>query len=296
MNLKAIAITIMLLSTTLFVVQPFNDSIVKAFSGSGSGTVADPYQITTIDELYEVRNDLSADYILMNDLNFSDVNDYTGADAAANMTDNTTGSGWLPIGTLSDRFTGTLDGNNYTISNLFINRSDIEYVGLFGDANYVELKNIGLLDVNITSSYSVDYPRTAALVGAVAYESTIENCYVVGGNVSSNDVTGGLIGIVSDGGDTVTITECYSNVTVYSTGNFIGGLVGSISDASGGSLIVSNSYSLGNVTGDAHTGGLVGSNDAIINNSYSTGFVSAVSGKLGFLKCWWYWTQHYRHD
>ena len=46
-------------------------SMQAQFSGQGSGTEKDPYQITTADELFEVRNDLSAYYKVMEDIDLS---------------------------------------------------------------------------------------------------------------------------------------------------------------------------------------------------------------------------------
>jgi len=42
-----------------------------AFSGGGSGTPADPYRITNVGQLQEMKDDLSASYILVNDIDAS---------------------------------------------------------------------------------------------------------------------------------------------------------------------------------------------------------------------------------
>lgn len=76
-----------------------------AFSGAGSGTQSDPYIITTPAQLQEMNNDLDGYFKLGNDIDL-------------------TGFSWTPIaGTVSSYyyttgFSGTLDGNGYTISNL----------------------------------------------------------------------------------------------------------------------------------------------------------------------------------
>ena len=101
-----------------------------AFSGSGSGTSGDPYQITSWQQLAEVNDDLSASYILMNDLNSSTTGYDTYASSSANG-----GAGWIPLGAdVSSIFTGDFDGQNHTISDLYILRSDT-YTGLFGVTN-----------------------------------------------------------------------------------------------------------------------------------------------------------------
>lgn len=51
---------------------------VISFSGNGSGTEADPYQITTVEQLQEMNDELDAHYILMNDIDASDTENWNG--------------------------------------------------------------------------------------------------------------------------------------------------------------------------------------------------------------------------
>ena len=48
----------------------------SAFSGSGAGTVADPYQITNATQLQEMKDNLTAHYALMNDIDCSDTENW----------------------------------------------------------------------------------------------------------------------------------------------------------------------------------------------------------------------------
>ena len=47
-----------------------------SFSGNGSGTEEDPYQISTVEQLQEMNDDLSAHYILMNDIDASETREW----------------------------------------------------------------------------------------------------------------------------------------------------------------------------------------------------------------------------
>ena len=85
---------------------------VSAYAG-GDGSSGNPYQITHIEHLYAIRNNLSECFILMNDLDFDDDDSYLDTSHKAG---NISGSGWLPIGASNPYFTGTFDGNNCTIS------------------------------------------------------------------------------------------------------------------------------------------------------------------------------------
>jgi len=153
-------------------------SIVKpamAFSGSGSGTEEDPYVITTVEQLQEMKDNLTAYYELGNDID---------ASATSGWND---GAGFEPIGTENAPFTGSLDGQGYKIENLFINRAT-NYIGLFG---YVGsggvVKNVGLENVNVTGSVVV-----GGLVGH-NWGGTVSNCYSTG-FVSGNNYVAVLVG------------------------------------------------------------------------------------------------------
>ena len=81
----------------------------SAFSGSGAGTPADPYQITNATQLQEMADDLDAHYVLMNDID-CDVAPYN------------TGAGFVPIGNSINPFIGTFNGQGHIITALYINR------------------------------------------------------------------------------------------------------------------------------------------------------------------------------
>ena len=95
------------------------------FSGKGSGTSDDPYQITNADELFEVRNALSASYILMNDIDLTEW-----------IADNSPTQGWSPIGSDASPFTGIFNGNGKAIIKLMIMRPNTNNLGLFGYVGY----------------------------------------------------------------------------------------------------------------------------------------------------------------
>lgn len=109
-------------------------SVASAFDG-GTGTVDDPYLISTPEQLNMVRGNLSGYYKLVNDI---DLISY----------DN-----WEPIGNSKSKFAGSLDGNNHKITNLKINRPGTKYQGLFGNTdNTAKISNLGLEDVDVTGN------------------------------------------------------------------------------------------------------------------------------------------------
>ncbi len=220
------------LITLFFIAAP-------AIAFSGAGTVADPYQITNCAELQEMKNNLTAHYVLMNDIDCSDTVNWNG------------GAGFQHVGYYDGSyhpFTGTFDGKGYIITGLYINRPSTYFVGLFG---YVGggavIENVGLEDVDITGKEHV-----GGLVGNLSNgHGTIRNSYATG-TVSGGLFAGGLVG---SNGYKGTITNSYATGTV-SGGWYVGGLVGRNSHYGA----VTNSYATGSVNGDIYAGGLVGGN------------------------------------
>jgi hypothetical protein len=95
----------------------------KAFAAvsfvGGAGTVDDPYQIATADQLDEVKNHL-------------DVGVYFKLTADIDLV----GYNWQPIGADSNNgFKGNVEGNGFKIKNLTIDRTTTDNVGLFGLAS-----------------------------------------------------------------------------------------------------------------------------------------------------------------
>ena len=280
-KLNAGILTLILLLSTFIVLIVLPTSSAEPFSG-GNGTAEDPYQITHIEHLWNIRNNLSEYFILMNDLDFETDGSYLNTD---HKSGNITGSGWLPIGDWSDRFTGSFDGQNYTISNLFIGRDSSDYVGLFGCTDSgSEITNIGLIDIDITGDNSVG--GLAGINGEI-----ISNCYSTGDVTGGGRRTGGLIGhnfgsvsnsystadvegYITTGGlighNQDSVSNSYSTGSVTGTSVEVGGLVGFNTQF----CTISYCYSTGSVTGIEDIGGLVGISQGIIYKSYATGSVT----------------------
>jgi len=241
--------------------------IAGNYSG-GSGTSGDPYQIVTTEDLIELRNtsaDWGAYFIQTADIAFNA--DETQVDW---NNDGSAGpaEGFAPIGNVDTPFTGEYDGGGYTIDNLFINRS-ASNIALFSKTDGAMITNIGVTHVDITGNGSV-----GGLVGS-NNNSTVSNSYTTGSVSGSSYHVGGLVGY----NDNSNVSNCYSTCSVSTQSGFnldynVGGLVGQ----NLGNSTVSNCYSTGSVSGYSDVGGLVGNSlSATISNSYSTGSVSGSS-------------------
>jgi hypothetical protein len=264
-------------------------------------------EVYTWYDLAAIRSNLAGTYVLMNSLNHTTANYTELASSTAN-----TREGWEPVGTWRHPFTGSFDGQGYEIEDLFVNRPDKDYVGLFG---YVDkggiIKEIGVTNATVSGKDSV-----GGLVGR-SEGGSVSKSYCTG-NVTGEDNVGGLVGW-NEGGD---VSSSNSTSSVTGEDN-VGGLVGwndggdvsssnSTSSVTGednvGGLVgwneggnVSNSYSTGSVIGGSRVGGLVGCTDeeSSVSNSYSIGNVTGedgVGGLVGFSNKSRVSNSHYDYD
>ena len=217
-------------------------------------------------------------YELVRDLDFLDDAGYS---STANKVAWTTGAAWQPIGIVanndcgdgaSDCFAAILEGNGYSISNLWINRERSDYVGLFS-GNTGTIRNLGLSAIEVTGNL-----RVGGLVGR--NEGELMSIYVVGGKVTGQNNAIGLLTGISESGSS--IINSYVSGTVAGS-RFVGGLCG----INHGDMI--GSYAVADVSAQREAGGLVGQNQGDISNSYAAGSVSigekerAVGGLVGVL-------------
>lgn len=186
------------------------------------------------------------------------------------------------LGTLShalfqNDYSGTLDGNGYTLSNMNIksNGANIN-CGLFAHLNGATVKNLTLSNcyVNDSANSAGIFSDSGILAGEIE-NSTITNVVLSGGSViGGGGDAGGLAGwsIFS------TYVDCSSSANI-SNGQHVGSMVGhSTADS------FDNCYASGDVTASPSTGlsagGLLGvmEGGAIVSNCYATGNVSNTHG------------------
>lgn len=237
--------------------EVWDGTVAAAFAG-GSGTKENPYQIAngaqlarfaaivngTLDGTQQNKaacGKLTAD-ILLNDIsNWTSWNENT---APTNS--------WTPIGSGSQPFAGTLDGDGHSVSGIYINNTEINQglVGYLGEGG--TLQNLGVKASYIKGDY---------YVGGVCGRNdmgSITNCYNTG-SVSGNRYVGGVCGDNYIG----TVTNCYNSGSVEGYIR-VGGVCG---DNYFGT--VTNCYNTGNVAGYSNVGGLCGRNEmGTVTNCY----------------------------
>ena len=184
------------------------------------------------------------------------------------------GTEWTPIGTDTISFTGTFEGQGYTISGLTCTDTNKDHVGLVGYAIDATIQNVTVQGATLNGR---DY------IGSVCgYLSggTITNCHavetVIGktGREAQSKYRGGIVGYII--GNT-NVTGCTNSGTVSGL-NFLGGIVGQAQQAT-----VQRCFNSGAVTGNSSPiGGIVGfANQATVQDCGNTGTVTRIGSNEG---------------
>lgn len=220
-------------------------------------------------------------------------NGQTAISAKLTANINLNGKAWTAIGTSSNKFAGTLDGDeahHYTVSGLKGSKGLFDYVDSTGKVKNLSVDAVltangvvgGIVDFNdgtvenclfsgsVTNSSS--YGAAGGIVGKSEGEnSVVRNCVNTGsiknttGSYSSTLSVGGIVGYTYG-----KVESCYSTGKVYAdpaktTNKAIGGIAGAVKGSSyyekWGALI--NCYVIGTVTGpESGIGAVVGTVDS----------------------------------
>jgi hypothetical protein len=294
----------------------------KIFQG-GSGTESDPYQIKTAEQLScfakSVNEGNAYEGKFIKQTKNIKLNDKVLENVEAGTTNNL--NTWTPIGTVIwdnangiyvvvNEFKGSYDGDNKTISGIYINDSTAEYVGLFSVIEGATIKNLTLSD-----NYVSGKKFMAILVGFASINdddpvgSTIDNVKTYGKVIGENN-NAGIISTAapltaiadstritnSENYADVTSTEAnamgiaYTNVIIINGKNY--GNITAVHDVAG--ICGYNSYVIdsenhGEIVGEAYVSGIGRSNTIVMSSdNYGNiigrtinGTVSSPNGYIG---------------
>ena len=174
-------------------------------------------------------------------------------------------------------FNGDYDGDNHTISNLTINKTEAlekpEWSqGLFGRLRNASVKNVKV----VNCSFNISDETTDSNLGGIAgyaNNSSISNC-TVSGNLSAKTHVGGIVGMVYIESS---VSGCSFSGTI-TADNYAGGIAG----ASELNSALSNNINYGSVTGASLIGGITGNNNtsSLVQN-VNAGQVSGATEAMG---------------
>ncbi len=244
-EMKKKIISIMLCVLMVVGLMPMMPEVMKAetaVEGTDYTVTTDANDVKTY-TVYTEAGLLAWNAYAQNNLN---TNLILGADIT--LTDRGEEPNWTPVGDSDNRYTGTVDGQGYTISNLKVNKNN-QHVGFIGWAKGATIKNLTLVDVDITYSGS-DMHGAGGIAGSAGDDSTISNCRVLSGTIKGRFKTGGIAGGI---GSNSTVFACLNAATV-SGKDTLGGIVGQVSE---GTVVACGNISEG-LSASQTIGGIVG--------------------------------------
>ncbi len=245
----------------------------------GEGTKESPYVISSLEELVWFRDDVNKG------------NSYSGKFVKLTNDIDLNNEEWTPIGNSTNKFLGTFDGGEKTISNLKIH-NDTSYVGLFGYTSQGELKNLTIHNVDIDGRLGVGAlagcPFTSDITNIkLTGKVTIDAAFYVGGVLGRNaygDITDVTVDVDEESYVKAT-SRVYDPNSEYadedgyvSYRTYVGGVVGFLGE---GNHIIKNVQSNIKVIGDViDIGGIAGiaHYENTFENISFTGSVEAADG------------------
>ncbi len=260
------------------------------YSG-GSGTSGAPYQIATTADLIELSN-TAADWVagkyfeqtanIAFDPNEQLV-DWDG-DGTADW-DAEDQLGFSRIGNGSNEFKGNYDGNEKSLSNIYMNRSGSSN-GIFGQTRDATIQDLTIINADV--NFFSDSYKAGIFVGN-CIRSTVNNIVVSGGSITASEGVNGTVGAVAGYIYGATFQNCTSSasVTYDGTGYSIGGFVGAAFETGTPWHLIQNCSASGNVTitGSAQRfGGFAGtlsSSGGVTRQCYANNTISASSATVG---------------
>jgi filamentous hemagglutinin family protein len=224
--------------------------------------------ILTLNQLQDIAKYPIGKFLIGNNIDASETVDWNG------------GAGFKPIGEYGGgtSFFGVLDGLGHTINKLTINRPDTNFVGLIGAGANTTIKNLGIVDANISGRLS-----SGILAGYLYGDNNqISNVYTTGTfSGCSAGFCGGIVGVLT--GTENKLSNSFSSVNIntkWSEYGAVGGLVGTVGEKD--KVTIENSYYTGNINSLAdNVGGILGGfyDDTVLNidNTYVTGTIQGKS-------------------
>ncbi|RHS41335.1 hypothetical protein DWV17_08300 [Clostridium sp. AF02-29] len=241
---------------------------------TGSGTLEDPYVITTADQWSIVMGKGNKNQYNGSGQYNSNVNKYI---KLGNNIDLSEVDPWE-----ERTLTTCLDGDGYTLSGI----SQPLFSSVKGTVKNLVLSNVKIKEAK-------NFKHVGAIARTTAGTAIIENCYVEGAKDNGDDdagilntgnyAAGGLIGQVPSS-STLTVKNCVVNADVKSTGSdsqnsLAGGLVGLVSAKN--ILNIENCMAMGSVSTECNSGcgGLVGGRNVNVIIEKSVALQKTVSTK-----------------
>ncbi len=177
-------------------------------------------------------------------------------------------------------FTGVIDGQGHTISNVNVDATGIPADGIAAVFTTVSgadsaIKNINFKNLTIDGGAS----EQVGAVGLMVKGATVNNVNILSGSLKG----AGAVGLVARMMRTGTISNCNNAAEIVSTKNNAGGIVGAAYyNSTEARMLIENCHNTGNVSAsNVAAGGIVGLSAADIKNCTNTGAVTCGNNSVG---------------
>ena len=256
MKKRIFHIALLVCLTLIANATPWTGTLAAGFSG-GNGSQATPYLIGTGEELAYLA---SLANVSPQTANANTAGKYYKLTADIDLNGPT--KSWTPIGVATaTAFAGIFDGDNHSISNIYINDATTVYAGLFGYPTGTASVNVIIKNLSIASG-SITVTNASSTAGAFAGRaiySQFINCKNAI-NVRGISQVGGIVGTFGSSTTTGIIEYCSNSGTISCSGAglHVGGIAGTCGTT--GSSFIRYCYNMGAVTAVSNAGGIAGTN------------------------------------
>jgi hypothetical protein len=229
---------------------------------AGDGSAGNPWQIATLENLYWISQTSSSwgdNFVLTADIDATQTAGWNG------------GAGFTPIASQATPFTGTLDGNDHIISNLYFAAQSADPSGLFDKLDGATVSNLRI--------FNATFDGASESLGALAGSSTssaltnIQITVTITSSVSAN--IGGMVGASS--------SDVVHQSSISGTLNFDTGAAGFFAGRAFGTVFT-ETFVTGSLTGNSgRLGGFSGiSSSASYTDCYSRVQIGGAALSGGF--------------
>ncbi|MEI8273130.1 MAG: GDSL-type esterase/lipase family protein [Paludibacter sp.] len=280
--MKRITQLIVLICITISInATPWTGNIATGFSG-GNGSQATPYLIGSGEELAYLASLANAS---PQTANANTAGKYYKLTTDIDLNGPT--KSWTPIGiATATAFAGAFDGDNHSISNIYINDASTVYTGLFGYPTGTATANIIIKNLTITSG-SITVTNSGSTAGAfagrAAYAQFINCKNAI--NIKGVSQVAGIVGTLGTG--TCVVEYCSNSGAISSSGAglHVGGIAGNaVVATTGNTSYIRYCYNTGAITAVSNAGGIAGSASSgilTIKECFNKGTISAASVDAG---------------
>lgn len=236
------------------------------FSAGGDGSAENPYLISSAGDLAMIASDSDAHYKVANDFSCADYGLWTA----------------IPS------FTGTLDGDNHTISDISFDGSK-DVAGIFAYTEGTKISNLTIESPSVSATNA----SSVAIISAEAVGDTISNIVIKKATINGS-AAATVGGIVANASLNTVIYDCLVGELNIDGSEFsqVGGIAGTTRTSS----LIYNCAATGNIWASNTIGGIVGSTstgcsvtdcrtECFINGLNTIGGIVGSADRGGIYRC-----------